>query len=74
MELVCRDTTERPEGIAAGTLKLVGTEEETIYRNFKELLENPEVYHSMSTASNPYGAGLASVRIADVLELGSMSV
>ena len=74
MELVCRDTTERPEGIAAGTLKLVGTEEETIYRNFKELLENPEVYHSMSTASNPYGDGLASVRIADVLELGSMSV
>ena len=45
-----RDTTERPEGIAAGTLKLVGTEEETIYHNFKELLENPEVYHSMSTA------------------------
>lgn len=72
--LVMRDTTERPEGIAAGTLKLVGTEEETIYRNFKELLENPEVYHSMSTASNPYGDGLASVRIADVLELGSMSV
>lgn len=72
--LVMRDTTERPEGIAAGTLKLVGTEEETIYHNFKELLENPEVYHSMSTASNPYGDGLASVRIADVLELGSMSV
>ena len=72
--LVMRDTTERREGIAAGTLKLVGTEEETIYHNFKELLENPEVYHSMSTASNPYGDGLASVRIADVLELGSMSV
>ena len=52
----------------------MGTEEETIYHNFKELLENPEVYHSMSTASNPYGDGLASVRIADVLELGSMSV
>ena len=72
--LVMRDTTERPEGIAAGTLKLVGTEEETIYRNFKELLENPEVYHSMSTASNPYGDGLASVRIADVLQFGSMSI
>lgn len=69
-----RDTTERPEGIAAGTLKLVGTEEETIYRNFKELLENPEFYHNMSTASNPYGDGLASVRIADVLQFGSMSI
>lgn len=68
--LVMRDTTERPEGIAAGTLKLVGTEEETIYRNFKELLENPEVYHSMSTASNPYGDGLASRRIADILQYG----
>lgn len=72
--LVMRDTTERPEGIAAGTLKLVGTEEETIYRNFKELLENPEVYHNMSTASNPYGDGLASVRIADVLQFGAMSI
>lgn len=68
--LVMRDTTERPEGIAAGTLKLVGTEEETIYHNFKELLENPEVYHSMSTASNPYGDGLASRRIADILQYG----
>ena len=68
--LVMRDTTERPEGIAAGTLKLVGTEEETIYRNFKELLENPEDYHSMSTASNPYGDGKASRRIADILQYG----
>ena len=68
--LVMRDTTERPEGIAAGTLKLVGTEEETIYRNFKERLENPEGYHSMSTASNPYGDGLASRRIADILQYG----
>ena len=68
--LVMRDTTERPEGIAAGTLKLVGTEEETIYNSFKELLENPEVYHSMSTASNPYGDGLASKRIADILQYG----
>ena len=68
--LVMRDTTERPEGIAAGTLKLVGTEEETIYNSFRELLENPEVYHSMSTASNPYGDGLASKRIADILQYG----
>ena len=72
--LVMRDTTERPEGIAAGTLKLVGTEEETIYRNFKELLENPEVYHSMSTASNPYGDGKASRRIADILQYGKTEI
>ena len=72
--LVMRDTAERPEGIAAGTLKLVGTEEETIYNSFKELLENPEVYHSMSTASNPYGDGLASKRIADILQHGSTSL
>lgn len=72
--LVMRDTTERPEGIAAGTLKLVGTEEKTIYNSFKELLENSDTYHSMSTASNPYGDGLASVRIADVLQFGSMSI
>ena len=74
MDLVCRDTTERPEGIAAGTLKLVGTEEETIYRNFKQLLEDAEAYHSMSTASNPYGDGQASRRIADILQLGKMTV
>ena len=74
MDLVCRDTTERPEGIAAGTLKLVGTEEETIYRNFKELLENPDVYHSMSTASNPYGDGKASRRIADILQYGKTEI
>lgn len=66
--LVMRDTTERPEGIKAGTLKLVGTEEETIYRNFKELLENREAYHAMAHASNPYGDGFACKRIADVLE------
>ena len=66
--LVMRDTTERPEGIAAGTLKLVGTEEEVIYRNFKQLLEDAEEYKRMSNASNPYGDGLASKRIADVLE------
>ena len=72
--LVMRDTTERPEGIAAGTLKLVGTEEESIYNSFKELLENPEVYHSMSTASNPYGDGLASKRIADILQYGKTEI
>lgn len=72
--LVMRDTTERPEGIAAGTLKLVGTEEETIYHNFKELLENPEVYHSMSTASNPYGDGKASLRIANILQYGKTEI
>ena len=65
--LVMRDTTERPEGIAAGTLKLVGTDEEVIYRNFKELLENEEAYKRMSTASNPYGDGFACKRIADIL-------
>ena len=66
--LVMRDTTERPEGIAAGTLKLVGTEEETIYQNFKSLLENKDEYEKMSKASNPYGDGFACKRIADVLE------
>lgn len=66
--LVMRDTTERPEGIAAGTLKLVGTEEAVIYRNFKELLENQESYEKMAHASNPYGDGMACQRIADILE------
>ena len=67
--LVMRDTTERPEGIAAGTLKLVGTDEETIYKAFRQLLEDPSEYARMSEASNPYGDGLASKRIADVLEM-----
>ena len=66
--LVMRDTTERPEGIKAGTLKLVGTNEEEIYRSFKELLENEKEYEKMSKASNPYGDGQASKRIADILE------
>ena len=66
--LVMRDTTERPEGIAAGTLKLVGTDEEVIYQNFKELLENQDVYNSMANAANPYGDGFACKRIADILE------
>ncbi|MGE4483486.1 MAG: non-hydrolyzing UDP-N-acetylglucosamine 2-epimerase [Oscillospiraceae bacterium] len=65
--LVLRDTTERPEGIAAGTLKLAGTDEETIYCEFRELLTNKVLYDAMSTASNPYGDGFASRRIADVL-------
>lgn len=66
--LVMRDTTERPEGIAAGTLKLVGTDEETIYQNFSELLSNKEAYEAMSKASNPYGDGYTCERIADILE------
>lgn len=65
--LVMRDTTERPEGIEAGTLELVGTEEENIYRNFKKLLEDEEEYKKMSNASNPYGDGFACKRIADIL-------
>lgn len=66
--LVMRDTTERPEGIAAGTLKLVGTNEETIYNAFNQLLTNQNEYDKMSKASNPYGDGLASKRIVDILE------
>lgn len=66
--LVMRDTTERPEGVAAGTLKLVGTDEENIYKTFKLLLEDQEEYERMSQASNPYGDGFASKRIADILE------
>ena len=65
--LVLRDTTERPEGIEAGTLKLVGTDEEKIYQLGKELLSNPEVYERMSKASNPYGDGFASERIVERL-------
>lgn len=66
--LVMRDTTERPEGIAAGTLKLVGTDEEVIYKHFKLLLEDKDEYEKMSKASNPYGDGFACKRIADILE------
>lgn len=72
--LVMRDTTERPEGIAAGTLKLVGSNEEVIYKNFKLLLEDSEAYKAMSMASNPYGDGLACKRIADILEFGKTSI
>ena len=65
--LVMRDTTERPEGIAAGTLKLVGTNEETIYNEFNRLLNDKDAYDSMSKASNPYGDGHACERIAEIL-------
>ena len=65
--LVMRDTTERPEGVAAGTLKLVGTEEDVIYLEFSRLLSDEEEYAAMSRASNPYGDGHASERIASVL-------
>lgn len=65
--LVMRDTTERPEGVEAGTLKLVGTNEETIYSAFKTLLEDENEYKKMSKASNPYGDGHTSERIADIL-------
>lgn len=66
--LVMRDTTERPEGITAGTLKLVGTDEETIYNEFNRLLSDSEEYEAMSQASNPYGDGTACKQIADILE------
>ncbi len=65
--LVMRDTTERPEGVEAGTLRLVGTGEEMIYQSFNLLLEDAVVYKAMSCASNPYGDGFASRRIADIL-------
>jgi UDP-N-acetylglucosamine 2-epimerase (non-hydrolysing) len=65
--LVLRDTTERPEGIEAGTLKLAGTNEETIYTLAKELLTNPSEYEKMSKASNPYGDGRASQRIVQAI-------
>ena len=70
--LVMRDTTERPEGIKARTLKLVGTEEETIYTSFRQLLDDKDEYEKMSKASNPYGDGFASRRIADILEFGKV--
>lgn len=66
--LVMRDTTERPEGVEAGTLKLVGTQEETIYREFTLLLDDADAYEAMARANNPYGDGFACVRIADILE------
>ena len=68
--LVMRDTTERPEGVDAGTLRLVGTDEEVIYNAFTELLVNKDAYEAMSAAVNPYGDGHACERIADILENG----
>lgn len=65
--LVLRNTTERPEGIDAGTLKLVGTEEDIIYEETKKLLDDKNVYDSMSKAKNPYGDGFASTRIVDAI-------
>ena len=66
--LVMRDTTERPEGVAAGTLKLVGTDESTIYESCRELLTDEKAYQKMSEAVNPYGDGHASERIRSILE------
>lgn len=65
--LVMRDTTERPEGVKAGTLKLVGTDEEVIYTHFKQLIEDKEAYKKMANASNPYGDGTACKQIVDIL-------
>ena len=65
--LVLRDTTERPEGISAGTLKLVGTDEDIIYEETKRLLTDSKEYEKMSKASNPYGDGHASERIVDAI-------
>ena len=72
--LVMRDTTERPEGIEAGTLKLVGTTEDNIYREFINLIEDKSAYEKMAHATNPYGDGHASERIADILEFGEVRV
>ena len=66
--LVLRDTTERPEGVAAGTLKLVGTEEESVYQSFTALLDDGGAYTAMARATNPYGDGTACIKIADILE------
>lgn len=68
--LVLRDTTERPEGVEAGTLKVIGTEEESVYENCKRLLTDKEEYDRMSVAVNPYGDGYASERIAEIVRKG----
>ena len=65
--LVMRNTTERPEGIKAGTLRMVGTDETRIYEEIRDLLTNPELYHQMATAKNPYGDGKASERIVHAI-------
>ena len=66
--LVMRDTTERPEEVEAGTLKLAGTKMDDIYRECRQLLTEPEVYRKMSKARNPYGDGTASIKIRKILE------
>ncbi|MBE0600240.1 MAG: UDP-N-acetylglucosamine 2-epimerase, partial [Firmicutes bacterium] len=66
--LVMRDTTERPEGLDAGTLRLVGTDEQIIFYACRQLLDDPQEYRKMSMSRNPYGDGTASARIADVIE------
>ena len=65
--MVLRDTTERPEGVEAGTLRVIGTNEDGVYNNAKELLTNEKVYRSMSGAKNPYGDGFASQRIVQAI-------
>lgn len=65
--LVLRNTTERPEGVEAGTLKVVGTSEESVYESFNEILKNNDLYSKMSSAANPYGDGKASKKIADAI-------
>ncbi len=72
--LVLRDVTERPEGVEAGTLKVIGTQENVIYSEFKKLLTDEKLYDSMSRAQNPYGDGLASKRIADILIKGNTRI
>ncbi len=72
--LVLRDVTERPEGVKAGTLRVIGVNEDVVYREFKALLTDEELYNRMSRAQNPYGDGLASQRIADILTKGRTSV
>ena len=66
--LVMRDTTERPEGVEAGTLNLAGTKMDDIYRECRQLLTEPEIYREMSEARNPYGDGTASIKIRKILE------
>ena len=72
--LVMRDTTERPEGVEAGVLRLVGTDEETIFRTASELLDDDDAYAAMAHAVSPYGDGRASARIADILEFGKTDI
>ena len=65
--LVLRDNTERPEGVAAGTLKLIGTQSDNVQKNMRLLLEDKDVYQQMASAKNPYGDGKASEKILDII-------